>query len=109
MEERIYGADTHVHTVGSDGSYTLENVVEKALKAGLKYLAITDHNTVTIREPFSVNSLTVIPGVECDCSYSTESGKMQDIHVIGLFFNGVTETRLEEIMVTEWKKLDKNC
>ena len=40
--ERI---DLHVHTLASDGSDAPETVVRKAAAAGLRAVAITDHDT----------------------------------------------------------------
>ena len=38
--------DLHVHSNVSDGKYTPEEIVARAAKAGLEYLALTDHDTV---------------------------------------------------------------
>ena len=91
MEKRRQGSDAHCHTTNSDGKYTVQEVIREAQRQGLRYLAITDHNTVTVREPILVDGLTIIPGVECDCCYVTEDEVRHDIHVIGLFFRGVPE------------------
>ena len=36
--------DLHSHTIASDGRGTIEEMARAASKAGLKYLAITDHS-----------------------------------------------------------------
>jgi len=36
--------DVHMHTVATDGSYTIREMAEGALLRGLKYIAITDHS-----------------------------------------------------------------
>lgn len=38
--------DLHTHTNFSDGTQTLEGLLEKAEKTGLKYLSITDHDSI---------------------------------------------------------------
>jgi predicted metal-dependent phosphoesterase TrpH len=43
MEKRV---DLHIHTVASDGSWTPEQAVTAAAKAGLGLMAITDHDSV---------------------------------------------------------------
>ena len=37
-------ADLHMHTSYSDGDYDIKEVIEMASKAGLKTIAITDHD-----------------------------------------------------------------
>ena len=39
-------SDLHMHTTFSDGKLTPEELVAAAKAAGLKYIAITDHDTV---------------------------------------------------------------
>jgi DNA polymerase (family 10) len=36
--------DVHMHTVATDGSFTIREMAEAALARGLKYIAITDHS-----------------------------------------------------------------
>lgn len=36
--------DLHVHTKESDGTYTLEQMAEAAMKLGYEYMAVTDHS-----------------------------------------------------------------
>ena len=74
--------DLHVHSTASDGQYTPLELVEKANKLGLEYLAITDHDTVNgikdakeIADKYDVN---FIPGIEIS-TMDTE-----EIHIVGL-------------------------
>jgi hypothetical protein len=44
---RWLAGDCHAHTVHSDGSSTIEELAAAAVSAGLDFLAVTDHNTVS--------------------------------------------------------------
>ena len=39
-------SDLHMHTTYSDGKLTPEELIAAAKAAGLRYIAITDHDTV---------------------------------------------------------------
>lgn len=39
--------DLHTHTTCSDGQYTPEELVQKAVESGVRVLAITDHDAVS--------------------------------------------------------------
>ena len=41
--------DLHVHSTASDGSFSPTEVVQLAKEAGLRYFALTDHDTVSHR------------------------------------------------------------
>jgi len=75
-------ADLHIHTVYSDGSSTVEEVLRKAVLLGLDTIAITDHNEIEgalkARETAERWGLAVdvIVGEEITTS---------DGHVVGLF------------------------
>jgi len=40
------GVDLHLHTCESDGKYTPEEIVSRAVLTGLSVIAITDHDTI---------------------------------------------------------------
>jgi hypothetical protein len=42
--------DLHAHTVHSDGAWSIDAVVARAVTHGLDFLAVTDHNTVSHHE-----------------------------------------------------------
>jgi 3',5'-nucleoside bisphosphate phosphatase len=76
--------DLHVHSTASDGSLPPEVVVERALKAGLAGIALTDHDTVagvpaaeTAGERLGIR---VVGG--CEFSSAAPWGEM---HVLGYF------------------------
>lgn len=62
-------ADLHIHTTVSDGSDTAAEILEKAARAGLDVIAITDHDTIdaavsVTRVP---QGLRYIRGIEFSC------------------------------------------
>lgn len=63
-EARWRAGDTHVHSVHSDGKYRYEELAKKAVKNGLEYLFITDHNRTVIGELPSEKGLTMVDGIE---------------------------------------------
>ncbi|HHT9155878.1 MAG TPA: transcription antitermination factor NusB, partial [Candidatus Tripitaka sp. YC43] len=89
MESLLEGrgeADLHVHTICSDGTLTPEEVVEEAVKQGLRAVAITDHDCVdavkAAQRLGASRGIYVIPGIEL-------SGYLHpnEIHILGLFIN----------------------
>lgn len=44
---RWYAGDFHAHTVHSDGSLTIGELAATGVRAGLDFLAVTDHNTTS--------------------------------------------------------------
>lgn len=64
-EPGLYKGDTHMHTVGSDGNCTLDEIAQMAQKQGLDYVIITDHNNYAHNSQIRpLASLTMIPGAE---------------------------------------------
>lgn len=89
MESVLEGsgeADLHVHTICSDGTLTPEEVVEEAVKQGLRAVAITDHDCVdavkAAQRLGASRGIYVIPGIEL-------SGYLHpnEVHILGLFIN----------------------
>ena len=77
--------DLHLHTTASDGEFSPRDLVEKAKKAGLRSIAITDHDTLAgIEEAQQAGrefGLQVIAGVELSTKYH---GKSVDILGYGI-------------------------
>jgi hypothetical protein len=62
---RLLKGDLHTHTLASDGVLTLDELGRHALRHGLDFLAITDHNQMISAEALPhIQGLTMIPGVE---------------------------------------------
>lgn len=79
-------ANLHVHTTNSDGTKTVEEINDLALKNHFDYVAITDHDTVeAIDEIKTLNTpVNFIIGVEMTCQYNNEN-----IHILGYFADDV--------------------
>lgn len=76
--------DLHTHSTASDGRYSPREVVRKAFERGVKYLALTDHDTVSgIEEAIAeAKKLDIhfIPGLELSTTYKGET-----VHILGYF------------------------
>lgn len=81
--ERI---DLHVHTLASDGSDAPETVVRKAAAAGLRAVAITDHDTFAgLPEALAAGTahgVEVVPGVELSTVWGGE-----EVHLLGYYMD----------------------
>jgi 3',5'-nucleoside bisphosphate phosphatase len=83
----MHKVDLHMHTTASDGKYTPSEIVGMAWKAGLRYIAITDHDsTEGIEEARSEaarhDGMTVIPGVEINSEVP-----VGELHMLGYFID----------------------
>ncbi|MBR5774305.1 MAG: PHP domain-containing protein, partial [Clostridia bacterium] len=76
-------ADLHCHTVLSDGSATIEQVMSYARNVGLSAIAITDHDTMAgverARQLGSQLGIEVIDGAELSC-FDYQRGRK--VHVL---------------------------
>ena len=104
--------DLHVHTIFSDGTCTPEQVVTLAREAGLRAVALCDHNTVAglpaFLEAGEGCGLEAIPGIE----FSTEYRGVE-LHILGLYirpehYEAVTE-RAERYMFDKEKSNAELC
>lgn len=89
--ERI---DLHTHSNASDGSLSPAEVMQAATDAGLKAVALTDHDTITgVHEAMEAAkrlNIECIPGIELSAFY-----KNLEVHIVGLFLN-IRDPRLTE-------------
>ena len=92
--------DLHIHTTASDGKFTPAEIVQKAIASGLKYIAITDHDSIDGVLPAQAaarnfNELTVIGGVEINTDVPAG-----ELHILGYYIDTAClelETRLEKL------------
>lgn len=84
-------ADLHAHTCASDGLWPADELVARAVAAGLWGLAVTDHDTLAaLPEALAAgrrHGLEVWAGVELGCRAEVEGGRGVDVHVLGLFLD----------------------
>ena len=78
--------DLHLHTTASDGRCTPAELVERAARAGLTVMAVTDHDTTAAVDDVAaagrVRGIEVVAGIEIT---TVENGR--DVHVLGYFVN----------------------
>jgi len=79
-------ADLHTHTTYSDGACSPEELINKAVRAGIEIISITDHdNTKGFKEAYEAGKklgVEVIPGVEISSEISN-----REIHILGYLFD----------------------
>lgn len=79
--------DLHIHTTKSDGCLSPEQIIDEAVKNGVKYIAITDHDTLgaynkQLFDYAQKRGVTLIVGVEISTKYNGKG-----FHVLGYNFN----------------------
>ncbi|RLE52906.1 MAG: hypothetical protein DRJ30_07415 [Candidatus Methanomethylicota archaeon] len=88
--------DLHVHTVYSDGSGTVEEVIRRALEKGLDGIAITDHNSIKgyfEAKKILKEKIILIPGFEV----KTEKG-----HILIYGLTEIPEKNISYEELIEW-------
>ncbi|MCM1499295.1 MAG: PHP domain-containing protein [Clostridium sp.] len=100
--------DLHVHSSASDGSLTPEEVVDLAKETGLRYFALTDHDTVggvarALAQAQKYDDLEVIPGIELSCYYQN-----REIHIVGLFVDHTDKIFLQELQKLKRAREERN-
>ena len=101
--------DLHMHSLASDGTMTPSDLVQRVHAAGVRVMALTDHDNTAGLAEASVQAaaldIQLIPGVEVSSEWST-----QGIHIVGLFIdpaNGILQEGLSRIMAfRDWRALE---
>ncbi len=87
-------ADLHMHSVYSDGTNTVEELVLRAKEKQLTHIALTDHDSVAGVEEFcnlcKKNNITAIKGIELSTYHNQES-----VHILGYFLGEIPEYIIE--------------
>ena len=90
--------DLHTHSTASDGIYAPAELLRQASQAGLRVLALTDHDTTNgIAEATRAAEqldIDLIPGIELN----TDSGS-GEVHVLG-YFPEFTRPDFQEVLTT---------
>ena len=86
-----YECDLHTHSVRSDGNDTVIELIDQAAEAGLKVLALTDHDvrppvetemdgeTIDVKAYAKQKGVAFIGGIEYSCDTDVD-----DVHIVGL-------------------------
>lgn len=104
--------DLHMHSLYSDdGEYTPTQLVDMCHEAGVKIMAIADHNWIKANEEAKKHAdelgMTYIPAIEIDCTY-----KGVNLHVLGYgidnqeVFNQLGEDIEKQEIACSMKKLE---
>lgn len=95
MCKNTYQVDMHIHTNASDGTWTIEELLELIIKSDIKLFSITDHNTFEN----SIKMLNSIPenigyviGSEISCTYN-----MEEYHITAYDFD-YRNTELKDLI-----------
>jgi 3',5'-nucleoside bisphosphate phosphatase len=82
----MHFSDLHIHSSYSDGILTPNEIITIADKKNIKYISITDHDTVdsqTCIEHFQgPKKVSIIPGIELSTEY-----QQHEIHILGYFID----------------------
>lgn len=102
--------DLHLHSQHSDGTMTIEQIINHAIKLGIEVIAITDHDTISgvieAQKLIKGKDIKVIPGIEINTEY-----KNHEVHILGYFIDvnnkELTETlkELRNARVSRVKKI----
>lgn len=81
------GIDLHLHTTASDGKYPPGEIVARAARAGVRVMAICDHDTINglveaRAAAAGLPGLTLVPGVEISTDVSAG-----EVHILGYFID----------------------
>jgi predicted metal-dependent phosphoesterase TrpH len=90
-------ADLHIHSTASDGRLTPAEVVQEAARRGLKFMSLTDHDTIdgiaTAKAAAKgFPSLKLIPGVEISTDIAAG-----EVHVLGYFINSTSQELIAKL------------
>lgn len=90
--------DLHIHTNVSDGVYSPAEVVQQALQASLKAIAITDHDildgVIMAQNAAAGANIEIIPGIELSAAH-----KQNDVHILGYYIDLMSSEFLDHLAV----------
>ena len=94
-------ADLHIHSSYSDGCKTTEEIIDSAIKNKIKYISITDHDSISSQYVTrnSYDDLVIIPGIELSTEYND-----MELHILGYFKDNRYEGEEFKKMLNSMKK-----
>ncbi len=86
--------DLHMHSLYSDGTFSVPELVKRSKEKGIKILSLTDHDTVEglseTAEECIENNIKFINGIEISTEYN---GK--EVHILGYFIDEKDKSLIE--------------
>ncbi|MCK5312580.1 MAG: PHP domain-containing protein, partial [Desulfobacteraceae bacterium] len=83
--------DLHIHSTASDGSFSPSEILNLSLDAGIKAIALTDHDSIDgVREVMKIGvpwPLEFITGVEISCEPPKDFPDNSSLHILGYGFD----------------------
>jgi predicted metal-dependent phosphoesterase TrpH len=83
--------DLHMHSLYSDGTFSVLELIKRAKEKGIKILSLTDHDTVEglqeAKKECIENNIKFINGIEISTEYN---GK--EVHILGYFIDEKNES-----------------
>ncbi|MEG1003076.1 PHP domain-containing protein [Clostridium sp.] len=97
-------ADLHIHSTFSDGNLTPEQILEEARQKGLKYISITDHDSIDSQYITKQThcDIDIISGIEL----STEINEFE-IHILGYFINIEDEKLINTVSILKRARINR--
>lgn len=104
-------SDLHMHTTFSDGKLTPEELIAAAKAANLKYIAITDHDTVEgighLYENgfYPARGIYIIPGIEFSAHHP-----LREIHILGYnidIYQSTLADKLNDVTEARWTRFSE--
>ena len=93
--------DLHMHSVFSDGSFTVDELIDRARENGLAGIAITDHDSLSqlseVRQRARAHGFPVLAGLEASC-WNPASGRKVHVLCYGLEATPAGDGPLERIL-----------
>ena len=78
--------DLHMHSLYSDGTFSVSELVKRSGEKGIKILSLTDHDTVEglaeAAKECIENNIKFINGIEISTEY-----KGKEVHILGYFID----------------------
>lgn len=87
---RAGGCDLHLHSSASDGTLSAADLARASIEAGLRYVCLTDHDTLAGQEEFLralrelSGEISALVGVELSTTYDFR-GRRAELHLLAYF------------------------
>ena len=115
--KNTHGYDLHSHSTASDGALSPGELIDAAIKCGVKHLALTDHDTIdgfhVAKKYIDDNQkpINIIPAVEFSsrwCSQTEDDGSGMTVHIVALNLDAKNEYLQTLIEKTQKARKERN-